>query len=623
VRHLRNSSRALADLIVPHSPSSPAPPAPLTADAPASSDEALAAFGGLSALWTAWDEERFILRSEDLVVVDKPAGLSTHAPELGGTADVVSRLAKYFTKRGEGSYLGIHQRLDRDTSGVLLFARRKSANAGLARQFEGRTVDKTYVAVVPASVRIPRGGVAEHLVREGEGGRMIADDPGRSRQGKLARTHLRILEKHGDRALVEARPETGRTHQIRVQLAKLGAPIDGDVLYDGASASRLMLHAQRLGIADPTSGAPLSFEAPIPRAIRDHLAGTLGVVPLDVAAIATRLRDAAELRYGVATSGATEALRLVNGAGDALPGVAVDAYGPYLVVSIDGELDEEARARVLDASATLGPRGVYLKVRPKHASVVVDTRRETVAPPHAVRGDDAPDPMLVREHGLSYEVRLGDGLSTGLFLDMRAQRARVRDLARGARVLNLFSYTGSFTVAAAAGGARSTTTVDVARSVLVWAERNMALNHFDGAHDFLDVDVLPWLDAQVARKETWDLVVLDPPSFSTTKSSRFAVDGGYRDLVARVMRVTSPTGHILCCTNHRGVVQAKVRRWIHEAARDAGRRIDKLRDLAPPADFPATPGLEPHLKVLLCSLGEGAPEEPRRPPPMLPRGRRR
>jgi len=582
-------------------------------------DDALAAtFGGLAALWPVWDAARILHSSADLVVVDKPAGLSTHAPEQGGTADVVSRLAKHLSARGGDPYLGIHQRLDRDTSGVLLFARRKAANAGLAKQFEGRTVDKTYLAIAPAGLRVPKGGVAEHAIREGEGGRMIAEEPGRTRgPTKLARTRIRILEKHGDRALVEARPETGRTHQIRVQLAALGAPIDGDVLYGGAPAARLMLHAQRLGIADPMNGKPVAFEAPIPRALRDHLAGMLGVLPPDAATIATRLRDAAALRYAIASSGNTEVLRIANGAGDALPGVAVDVYGPYLVVSIDGELDDEARARVLDAVETLEPKGIYLKVRPKHASVVVDTRREAVAPPHAVRGVDAPDPMTVREGGLACEVRLGDGLSTGLFLDMRAQRARVREMAKGARVLNLFSYTGSFTVAAVAGGARSTTTVDVARIVLGWAERNLALNGVEPSpdHVLLDVDVLPWLDAQAARKEQWDLVVLDPPSFSTTKSSRFAVDGGYRDLVARVMRVTSTQGHILCCTNHRGVVQAKVRRWIHEAARDAGRRIDKLRDLAPPADFPPIPGSEPHLKVLLCSLGEGPPEEAPKAPP--------
>lgn len=576
-----------------------------------------ARFGSLASLWPSWEDERVLHESADVIAVDKPHGVSTHAPDAAATGDVVDRLGRRFAERGVDTYLGIHQRLDRDTSGVLLFARRKAANAALAKQFEGRTVDKTYLAIVSSRLRVPPGGVAEHAIREGEEGRMIAEDPKRARPGaKLARTRIRVLERHGERALVEARPETGRTHQIRVQLAALGAPIDGDALYGGAPAPRLMLHARKLVLAHPTTGRPLELEAPVPRAFRDHLAGVLAVLPPDADAIAARLREAAGLRWATASSGATDALRIANGAGDALPGVAVDAYGPYLVVSVDGEVDDEARERVLDAAASLGARGVYLKVRPRHASVVVDTRREGVAPPHAVRGVDAPDPMVIHEGDLAFEVRLGDGLSTGLFLDMRAHRARVRDASRGARVLNLFSYTGSFTVAAAVGGATSTTTVDVARTVLAWGERNLALNGIAPSpdHVFVDADVLPWLDAQAVKKQAWDLVVLDPPSFSTTKASRFAVDGGYRELVAKVMRVTSTTGRILCCTNHRGVVQAKVRRWIHEAARDAGRRIEKLRDLPPPVDFPPAPGQEPHLKVLACTLGAGEPEAARRLP---------
>lgn len=576
-------------------------------------------FGALAELWPHWDERRVILEDRDLLVVDKPIGVSTHAPEHGVESDAVSRLERRLAARGEATYLGIHQRLDRDTSGVLLFARRKEANAGLARQFEGRQVEKSYLAIVPSTLRVPPGGLLVHALREGDGGRMIAEDPRRARHGsKEARTRIQVLERHGSRALCEAHPETGRTHQIRVQLAAVGAPIDGDTMYGGAPASRLMLHARRLALHHPLSGKALVLEAPAPRALRDHLAGALDRLPPDVAGLMQRLREAAGLRHAVAASGATEAFRLAHGSGDALPGVAVDVYGRHLVVSLAGELDEEERERILDACAELGAAGVYLKLRPKHASVVVDTRREGVAPPLPVRGALAPDPLVVRENGLSFETRLGDGLSTGLFLDTRAHRARVRELAKGTRFLNLFAYTGSFTVAAAAGGTVSSTTVDVSRTVLAWAERNLSLNDLAGPqHVMAEADVISWLDAQAKLGARWDLVVLDPPSFATTRGSRFSVESDYRELVARVMRVTSPEGQILCCTNHRGVVMAKVRRWVHEAARMAGREVVKLRDLPPPPDFPPVPGMEPHLKVVLVTLGAGpaAPATGRRAPP--------
>lgn len=583
-------------------------------------DEALRErFGGMADLWPHWDERRILFEDRDVIVVDKPVNVPTHAPEHGVESDAVSRLGRRLGALGEDGYLGIHQRLDRDTSGVLLFARRKEANAGLARQFEGREVEKVYLAIVPASVRVPAGGLLVHAIREGEGGRMVAEDPRRARPGaKEARTRVQVLERRGGRALIEARPETGRTHQIRVQLAAIGAPIDGDVMYGGAPATRLMLHARRLKLTHPLTGKPLEVEAPEPRALRDHLAGALDRLPPDVAGIVQRLREAAAARHPVAASGETDAFRLCNGAGDALPGMTVDVYREHLVVSLAGELDEAAREHALDAAAALGARGVYVKLRPKHASVVVDTRREEVAPPLPVRGEPAPDPLIVRENELAYEVRLGDGLSTGLFLDTRAHRARVRDMAKDTRFLNLFAYTGSFTVAAVAGGATASTTVDVSRTVLAWGERNLTVNRLAGPeHTFAEADVLPWLDAQVRLGARWDLAVLDPPSFATTKSSRFSVESDYRELVARVMRVMAPGGSILCCTNHRGVVMAKLRRWIHEAARAAGVGVTKLRDLPYPSDFPPVPGMEPHLKVALVTLGPpgdgGAPGgDPRR-----------
>src|SRR5262249_37335454 len=149
------------------------------------------------------------------------------------------------------------------------------------------------------------------------------------------------------------------------------------------------------------------------------------------------LRQAADRRHGVAHLADTTAFRLANGAGDALPGVDVDVYGEHLVISLSGDEAVAAREAVLDAAFALGPAGVYVKVRPKHASVIVDARREDFAPRGPVRGAPAPDEFTVHELGLPFHVRLGDGLSTGVFLDQRENRRRVRLSAGGARVLNL------------------------------------------------------------------------------------------------------------------------------------------------------------------------------------------
>jgi 23S rRNA (cytosine1962-C5)-methyltransferase len=158
----------------------------------------------------------------------------------------------------------------------------------------------------------------------------------------------------------------------------------------------------------------------------------------------------------------------------------------------------------------------------------------------------------VQEGPLRFMVNLSDRLDTGLFLDHRNTRARVRAESAGKRMLNLFGYTGSFSVAAATGGARSTTTVDLSATYLHWAGRNLALNGVAGAaHAFVRADVPRWI--QEAR-ERWDLIVLDPPAHSTSKAMRgdFNVQRDQRRLLGGSLGLLSPGGVLYFSTNYRG-----------------------------------------------------------------------
>lgn len=563
-------------------------------------------------LLEAWPRARLIHFDRDIVVVDKPAGTSTHAPDEGHHDDVVSRLTRHFEALGEDRYLGIHQRLDRDTSGVLLLSRRREANKSLADQFEGRRIDKRYVAVVEG--RVPdRAVLVHHLAPGPDGTRVAREAHGRPRPDEQeARTQLQRLERFGKRNLVELVPETGRTHQLRVQLAAIGAPIVGDTLYGGAPSERLCLHARALGLVHPSSGQRVHFEAPIPSELRRALTndGTPRL-PSGRAELTALIRAAADRRYGVMASGETDVCRIAHLDADGMPGLSIDLYGSYAVLSIYDELEREAIDAVAGAILDAGARGVYLKRRPKHASRIVDSRTDEVAPRLPLAGEAAPDPLEVHERGVPYEARLGDGLSTGLFLDQRDNRLRIRELAKGARMLNLFAYTGSFSVAAALGGAKSTTTVDVSRTVLAWAEKNLERSGFSGpAHTTIESDVFAFLERAKQRGEKWDLVVLDPPSFSTTKRSRFSAEDDYQKLAEATLAVCSPGAKLLACTNHRGIPMMKLRRKLHEAARAVGREVAQMRSLPPPSDFPAPPGSEPHLKCVLVTLAGASASKP-------------
>lgn len=222
-----------------------------------------------------------ILYEDDaLIAIDKPAGLPTHATLDPARPHLVGLVRSYLAeRRGLGTpdatdepYLGVHQRLDRDTSGVLLFSKQRAANPGLAALFAQHEVVKIYHALTHRPPRLPpkEWRVRTQLSRTGErrGARVGVVAFG----GVLAETRFRRLEDLPRALLVEAQPITGRTHQIRVQLAQFGAPVLGDEAYGAvrgvAAAPRLMLHAARLQLRHPLSGQALSIESPHPADFR-------------------------------------------------------------------------------------------------------------------------------------------------------------------------------------------------------------------------------------------------------------------------------------------------------------------------------------------------------------------
>ncbi len=158
----------------------------------------------------------------------------------------------------------------------------------------------------------------------------------------------------------------------------------------------------------------------------------------------------------------------------------------------------------------------------------------------------------MEEGGLRFWVNFTDYLDTGLFLDHRLTRARLREAAARKRFLNLFAYTGSATVYAAAGRARETTTVDMSATYLDWAQRNLAVNGFSGAqHELIQADCIAWLKTAVAERRQFDLIFLDPPTFSNSKRMDDILDvqRDHRALIDRCMALLAPGGKLVFSTN--------------------------------------------------------------------------
>ncbi|MCU0655395.1 MAG: class I SAM-dependent methyltransferase [Polyangiaceae bacterium] len=310
---------------------------------------------------------------------------------------------------------------------------------------------------------------------------------------------------------------------------------------------------------------------------------------------------AASARQALARREDTTAFRLAHAGELSSAEVAIDLYDQFAVAHFFSDRGPEQAPGIARRLCDLGVRGVYGKFRPRQANTLADTRRDEVAPARPLAGDDAPDPLIIHEGGDPFRVRLGDGLSTGIFLDQRANRALLRSLAPGRRVLNLFAYACAFSVSAARGGASSVVSVDISRAALAWGQENLALSGFNDPRRFRFIadEALTFLRRCAVRGDRYDLIALDPPSFASSKERRFTVEHDYRGLAAAALQALAPGGALLACTNHRGVSAARFRRFLSDAAADAGREIARFELLPPPEDFPEPPGSEPFLKAAL------------------------
>jgi 23S rRNA (cytosine1962-C5)-methyltransferase len=311
----------------------------------------------------------------------------------------------------------------------------------------------------------------------------------------------------------------------------------------------------------------------------------------------------------------TSAFRWVHGEADGLPGLHADVYGTAVSLRFDGAgarafyFDRLDLPRRMQAAADRGGRTI---------ATVVERRARGAAAADAataVLGTLPEGEIEVREHGLRFGVDLGHGQKGGLFLDQRENRALVRTLAAGRRVLNLFAYTGGFSIYAAAGGAARTTTVDVSAPAIAAARRNFARNGFATEplpesgdqgpvpHRFVAADAFTFLTEAAAAGERFDLVISDPPSFAPNRRTLAAGLGAYRRLHRLCAAITAPGG-IFCaasCSSH--VDRATFLSTVQEGAAEAGRRftLREMRGAGP--DHPVVPSF-PEGDYLKFAVGD-------------------
>lgn len=530
-----------------------------------------------------------VFEDEHLLVVNKPAGWNTHAPSPCAGEGIYDWLRH---REPRWACLAIIHRLDKDTSGLLVFAKTPVASRSLTDQFTRRAVQKKYLLLTDRVVKERAFACKTALVRVGA--RYVSRPPHAG--ADMAETRFRCLGPVSaaghDCQLWEVEPMTGRTHQIRVHASDHRMPILGDTLYGGSPAGRMFLHAAEIHFTHPATGLPIVFGA-----------------PPDFEADPRLLYRAA-----VVDPGATNAFRILHGASDGSPGWQIDRLGSFLLSQAEVDLSEDQTRELSRLMERFGALGAYHKTLSRHV------RRATLeqSAPRLVLGQPAPERFDILENGIRFELSFQEGYSVGIFLDQRDNRRRLLtghiaagfSLAQppatmaGLRVLNTFAYTCAFSVCAAKAGAH-TTSLDLSKKYLEWGKRNFALNQVDPAgHDFIYGDVFDWFKRLAKKGRAYDVILLDPPTFSQSRESGvFRADKDYGRLVAAALPLLAPSGVLFASSNMAGWEAEDFLKKV-ESAVTAGRRTMLQRHYVPqPPDFPISREEPAYLKTAWLRIG--------------------
>ena len=296
-----------------------------------------------------------------------------------------------------------------------------------------------------------------------------------------------------------------------------------------------------------------------------------------------------------------QAVRLVHGESDGLPGLVVDRYGSVLVVQVSSAGAARWRDAIADALVTL--TGVHDVFERSDADVLaLEGLAQQVG---VLRGAAPADPIIIEEHGLKLAVSVQRGHKTGFYLDQRDNRQLVRALCGGREVLDCFCYTGGFTLNALAGGARHVTAVDSSAEALAAARDNVQRNGLDAERvECAEADVFQWLRRLRNEGRRYDLIVLDPPKFAPTAALAERAARGYKDINLLALKLLAPGGRLATFSCSGGVSRELFQKIVAGAAADAGIDAQILRWLSAAPDHPVALSFPEgeYLKGLLCRV---------------------
>ena len=303
---------------------------------------------------------------------------------------------------------------------------------------------------------------------------------------------------------------------------------------------------------------------------------------IDISYFVRKIESAIKYREDFYNDENTTAFRVFNGEGDDIGGLTIDYFdGFYLITWYSIGIYRFKKAILEALQNSVEYKGIYQKKRFDAKGQYLDDTDDFIC------GKKAPEPLVVKENGANFAIYLDDGAMVGVFLDQRDVRKTIRDkYAKGKTVLNTFSYTGAFSVFATLGGARKTTSVDLANRSRSKTQEQFSVNNIDvEAQDIIVEDVFNYFKYAVRKKLSFDLVVLDPPSFARSKKHTFSASKDYVKLLKEAIQITNKNGIIVASTNASNFDMKRFKDFISRAFKELNGKYNIVETFSLPKDF--------------------------------------
>ena len=557
-----------------------------------------------------------LFEDKSLLAISKPAGVDVGGSAEGTSNGVAEILASL---KGRGATLHPVNRLSRYESGVVLFAKNEPMACKIRAALKSHRIVQQFDVLVRG---VPKRQVTSIDSSHGTSqGRRPTNPKGYFRRGgpetprgkgnapplaDRTRTVVRVVSRGEKSSLVRCQTSISTTHALRAQLRAVKMQPVGDrptgPSHRKPNPVATCFHLAEIRFLHPGTDVSITVKSKTPPSFSSVVSGKVDITRRLAAALARRLP--------LIDRNETNAYRLLTGDAEDLKGLVAERFGDVVVLQASGDRKSDPSGRLrletlLRPAAcwyqeTLGVRAVYVKQFARNRAEIDEAQSTNHFSPRPLIGQETAPAIKIRERGLTYLVRPYDGFSVGFFPDQRDNRSTIRKFAVGKDVLNLFAYTCGFSVAAAAGGATSTVSVDLSGKILDWGRENFASNHLplDG-HSFITADVIDFLKRAQRENQSFDMIVVDPPSFAhgRKRGRSFSFSQDLPDLLRSVVALLRPDGVIMLSTNHRRSRLAELRQFMKQGA--GRRRFHVWETPKLPADFAIDPD---HAKTLIVQF---------------------